>query len=282
MRPYIDAHAHIGESINSFFYHADPPLKVRQTTGRYLARMAATSIYAAITGCTAVGSPLENGTMSIRHHNEVISRACRAFPDRFPIGLALVELRLGDAGVEEVDRAICEGGLSGVMFHPSSGKLGKEIYPYVELASMYRGLCLLHAKPAHIALLARRFPGATFFTDAREGAEECVPLDNVWFELTQRPKGPGTVWDLPDVVNKLGSERIVFGSDTPYFDYRVVQAMIEAAPVDEATKDRIAYQNAATLIRRFRPEWQMPQEPVIAPQLYATEELFAARDERLL
>jgi predicted TIM-barrel fold metal-dependent hydrolase len=167
------------------------------------------------------------------------------------------------------------------MFHPSGGKIGNEIYPYVELASMYGGHCMLHGNPSNTALLARRFPGATFVLHMAEGWDTCASLDNVWFEMVQRPQR-GQEWNLPDVINRIGSERIVFGSDLPYYDYRVLQAAIERAPISETEKDRIAYQNAVTLIRRYRPEWQMPKEGVAAPQQYTIEELFEVGNERLL
>lgn len=277
MRPYVDVHVHIGLTINR-----DP--KVGQNTARYMARMAATGIVAAILGPTAVGSPQVRGVLDTREQNEAIARACREFPERFPIGLALIELRHGDVGVDELDRALSEGGLMGIMYHPSGGGgIGGELNAFLEVASMYKGLCLLHGRPADTAVLARRFPQATFLVNAgHEGIEECAKLDNCWFEVVQRPKGPGSVWDLAHVADVVGRERIFFGSDTPYYDYRVIQAQIEAAPVDESLKDAVAYRNATAFIKRFRPGWELPQEPVVPPRVYTAEELFAARGERLI
>jgi predicted TIM-barrel fold metal-dependent hydrolase len=278
MRPYIDAHVHIGWTITR-----DPI--VGQTTGRYMARMATSGIVAAIAGPTAVGSSLARGILDIQAQNEVISRACRQFPERFPIGLALVELRVGDAGVEEVARALTTGGLKGLMYHPSGGGMPlARLYPYLEVAAMAGGLCLLHGRAGETAELARRFPEATFVVHAGQDdiTETCAPLDNVWFEVVQRPHGAGSERDWARLVDQLGVERIVFGGDTPYYDYRVTQISLEAAQIGEDTKDRIAYRNAVTLIRTFRPDWSLPQGPVLAPQQYPTEELWAARGERLL
>ncbi|MEZ4736064.1 MAG: hypothetical protein R3E79_53935 [Caldilineaceae bacterium] len=74
----------------------------------------------------------------------------------------------------------------------------------------------------------------------------------------------------------------MFGSDAPYYNFRLVQAQIEDAKLDEATKDRLAYQNAVALIHRFRPAWTLPTTPVTPPQQYTDEELWAARGNRLL
>jgi predicted TIM-barrel fold metal-dependent hydrolase len=278
MRPYIDAHVHIGWTITR-----DPI--VGQTTGRYMARMATSGVLAAIAGPTAVGSSLVRGILDIQAQNEVISRACLQFPDRFPIGLALVELRLGDAGAEDVARALTTGGLKGVMYHPSAGGMPlARLYPHLEVAAMAGGLCVLHGRAGETAELARRFPEATFVVHAGQDgvAGLCAPLDNVWFEVVQRPHGAGSEWDFARLVDQLGRERIVFGGDTPYYDYRVTQASLEAAQVSEDIKDRIAYRNAMTLIHGFRPDWSLPQGPVATPQVYPTEELWAARGERLL
>lgn len=277
MRPYVDVHVHIGMTVDR-----DP--QVGQNTPKCLARMADTNVLSAIIGPTAVGSPITRGLLDIMDQNDAISRACRSFPDRFPIGLALIELRLERAGVTELERAMSEGGLKGVMYHPTAGGIKGELVPFVEIASMYKGLCLLHGRPADIATYAKQFAQATFLVSAvhDDVAEYCRDLDNVWFGVVQLPKGPGAEWDFAKLVDQLGNERIVFGSDTPYFDYRIIQAQIEAAPVDEETKDRIAYRNAINLVKRFTAEWELPAQPVVAPQNYAPEQLWAARGERLL
>ena len=39
----------------------------------------------------------------------------------------------------------------------------------------------------------------------------------------------------------------MFGSDLPYYDFRLVQAQIESAALDDETKERAAYQNAVRI-----------------------------------
>ena len=41
------------------------------------------------------------------------------------------------------------------------------------------------------------------------------PARQCLVRISQRPNGPGTVWDLPDVVNKVGSERISSAATRP-------------------------------------------------------------------
>ncbi len=280
MRLYIDVHCHIGTTITY-----DPA--VGQTTGRCLARMASAGVVAAVIGPTAVGSSQIRGILDTKDQNGIIVRACQQFPDRFPIGLALIELRHGQVGADALEETLVEGGLQGIMWHPAGMTFERQLYPFLEVASLRGGLCLLHESPERTAAYARRFPNLVFIVHA--GVEEefasCKQLDNVWFEVVQRPRGSKSDWDLPQLINELGSERLLFGSDLPYYDFRILQAQVEAADIDETTRDRIAFQNAVTLIQSFRPDWEPPGEAPAAPQNYTYEEIWAPKEagsERLL
>ena len=280
MRLYVDVHCHIGTTITY-----DPA--VGQSTGRCLARMASAGIVAAVVGPTAVGSSQIRGLLDTNDQNAIIVRACRQFPDRFPIGLALIELRHGQVGVDALEETLVEGGLKGIMWHPAGMTFERQLHPFLEVASLGGGLCLLHESPARTAAYARRFPNLTFIVHAgvEEEIESCRQLDNIWFEIVQRPKGPKSDWDLPQLVKQLGSERILFGTDLPYYDFRILQAQVESASIDETTRDRIAFQNAVTLIQRLRPDWKPPREAAASPQNYTYEELWAPKEvgsERLL
>lgn len=270
MRPYIDCHNHIGRTIDRV-----PP--VGQNTAMCLARYAETSIYAAISAPTAVGSPITRGIEDIQHQNEVIARACRDFPDRFPIGLALIEPRFGKLGIEEAERAMSELGLAGIVGHPP---IREWCIPFVEAAAARNGLCNLHLHNDLMGRIARMFPKATFIVHASSYAiEHFAGLDNIWFEVVQYPDGQGTSWDFDETVNRVGRERIIFGADLPYYDYRVLQRTLEEADIDDDLKDRIAYKNIIPLIQQFKPGWTMPDEPVTAPRRYDPDELWAANPD---
>ena len=275
MRPYIDVHCHIGMSITY-----DPI--AGQNTGLCLGRMASAGIASAIIGPTAVGSPQARGILDTRDQNAVISRACRQYPDRFPIGLALIEIRHGSAGVEALERELTENGLMGVMWHPGGVSPERRLYPFLEVAAMTKGLCLLHETPTRTASFARRFPDLTFIQHAEtEAVEVCGNLENVWFEIVQVPKGAGSKWDFSELINQVGNGRLMFGGDAPYYDYRILQAELESANIDDESRDRIAYQNAVTLIQQFRPDWELPTGRLSPPRIYTGAELWTAEDDRL-
>jgi len=266
MRPYIDCHNHIGRTINRV-----PP--VGQNTAMCLARFAETNIYSAISMPTAVGSPITRGVEDIRDQNEVIARACKDFPDQFPIGLALIEPRFGKRGLEETDKAISELGLVGIVGHPP---VREDSIPFVEVAAARQGLCNLHLWDGLMGDIAQMFPDTQFIVHASTYAtENFSQLDNIWFEVVQYPDGRDSKWDFNSLANKVNKERIIFGADLPYYDYRFLQKIIEESDCSDDLKDRIAYRNIIALIRHYSPNWKLPEEPVKAPRLYTSKELWS-------
>ena len=271
MRPYIDCHNHIGRTINRV-----PP--VGQNTAMCLARFAETNIYSAISMPTAVGSPICRGVDDIWDQNLVISRACQTFPDRFPIGLALIEPRFGERGVEEAERTMSELGLIGIVSHPP---VREDAIPFIEVAAAHGGLCNLHLHDRLMVDIAQMFPQTQFIVHASTYAtENLANFDNVWFEIVQYPDGRGSKWDFSDLANKVGQERLIFGADLPYYDYRFLQQIIETATCSDDLKNRIAYQNIIPLIQRYNPTWKLPAEPIQAPRIYQSEKLWACNTQQ--
>ena len=270
MRPYIDCHNHIGRTIDRV-----PP--VGQNTAMCLTRFAETHIHAAISMPTAVGSPITRGIVDIREQNEVIARGCRDFPGVFPIGLALIEERFGKLGIEEAEKAMSELGLGGIVGHPP---IAEWCIPFVEAAAAREGLVNLHMHTVLMDEIATMFPHCTFISHASTwGAEHLAKHDNVFFEVVQYPDGQGSEWDFAWFADKVGRERLIFGADLPYYDYRVLQKTIEEAPIDDDFKDRIAHKNLEALIQRFKPDWSMPEAPPKTVRVYDPEELWAVNPE---
>ena len=286
MRPYIDIHAHIGMTVSR-----SPA--VGQTAGRYMGRMASAGVQAAVL-CPTAGGPQARGVADTRTQHEEVSAALRAYPRRFPVGLGIAEVRHGADGSAELERAISEGGLSGFMCHPglSGHSLGAELHPFLEVAASHSGLCLLHqaGSTANIAAYARRFPSLTIVVGhvslsrgaALDAIKHCAELPNIWYDIAQMPLNADESWDLRRLLSELNSGRLMFGSDAPYYDFRLTQRLVESAEIEEAMKDAVAHGNALSLIRKFAPGWELDADPVEPPQLYTDEELWAANGARLL
>lgn len=265
---------------------------VGQSVGRCLARMASADVIGAIP-CPTGGSPQARGVLDTRAQHETIANACKLYPERFPIGLGIAEVRHEQAGADELDRAMQEDGLVGFMCHPglSGHSLGGELYAFLEVVAMHNGLCLLHqaGSTRNIAAYARRFPSITFIighvsmnkAGHLDAIDQCGKCENVWFDVAQKPEGADMSWDLVHLVNHLGNDRIMFGSDLPYYDFRLVQAQIESAALDDETKERIAYQNAVRLVQQFRTDWLPTLIPITPPQVYSEAEMWDANGARL-
>lgn len=266
-RPYLDVHNHIGRTINR-------APTTGQNTAMCLARWSQTNIRAGLAMCTATGSPLYNGAADLRAHNEAIARARRDHPSVFPVCLALAEVRFGERGLEELDRAISELGMNGLVEHPP---FNESSLPFIEVAAAHHGLVNLHCHTELMVKIARMFPTATFIVHASTwAADNIAKCDNCVFEVVQYPDGRDSTWNFEQLASKVGSDRIVFGADLPYYDYRLLQQQLERAPVSDDLKDRIAWKNAAALFRRFNPSWRMPDAPPAAPRVYPEEWLWAA------
>jgi predicted TIM-barrel fold metal-dependent hydrolase len=285
MRPYFDVHCHIGMTVSR------APV-VGQGVGKCLARMTSAGVIGAIP-CPTAGGPQALGVLDTRKQNEIIARACRKNPDRFPIGLGIVEVRHEQAGVDELDRAMQDDGLVGFVCHPalSGHSLGGELYSFLEVVAMHNGLCLLHqaGSTQNIAAYAQRFPTVTFIighvsmnkAGQLDAIAHCAKQANIWYDVAQKPEGADESWDLVHLVNHLSKDRIMFGSDLPYYDFRLVQAQIETAHIDDETKERIAYQNAVRLVQQFRPDWLPTLTPITPPQIYSEHEMWDANGVRL-
>ena len=288
MRPYFDVHCHIGMTVSTV---SRAPV-VGQSVGMCLGRMASADVIGAIP-CPTAGGPQARGVLDTRTQNETIANACRKYPERFPIGLGIVEVRHEQAGADELDRAMQDDGLVGFVCHPalSGHSLEGELHVFLEVVGMHNGLCLLHqaGSTRNIAIYAQRFPTITFIighvsmnkAGHLDAIEQCGNQENVWFDVAQKPEGADESWDLVHLVNNLGNDRIMFDSDLPYYDFRLVQAQIETANLDDETKERIAYQNAVRLVQQFRPDWLPTLTPITPPQLYLEQEMWDANGARL-
>jgi predicted TIM-barrel fold metal-dependent hydrolase len=296
--PYIDVHAHIWPVVDRV--SAGGP--GRQSFEKYLARMAQTNIVAAIPSTApmapaAGGRPEEGGLPGVRDQNDATAAGCRRHPDRFPIGLALLEVALGSAAVDEIERAMTQSRLAGLTCppHVAGPALDAVLHPALEVIDARGGLALLHVhadgrgvQPEAAAGYARRFPRATFIvanvstTEAvhRASIAAFAGLENVWCDLARHPghpvaaDGTGGPWDLADLVRGLSAGRLLFGTDAPYADYRLLQQEIEAARIDAPRKDRLTWGNAADLIGRFRPGWTPPRTPPALPDGFAGVDLW--------
>ncbi len=250
-RQIIDAHSHIGRTMTN---------GVAQNVETWLAAMDKAGIEQAIISVAAGGLQAE-GLADTRRANDVIAKAVKDHPDRFPIGLGSIEVRHGEAGLAEVRRVMGEAGLSGLVFHATFEGFSVDSPVFHDiLKALGHGpaLVLMHstpdarANPKAIAAVAERFPQIEFllghpvFTDDQR--TQCVAAvqanANIHLDLAYQAE-PGIAEFF---VREVGAERVLYGSDAPYFEPSQVIASIEAANITEAQREQIFSANAKRLI----------------------------------
>lgn len=253
-RKIIDAHAHIGTTITS---------GVGQDVEAWLKAMDAAGIARSIISVAAGGLQAE-GLADTRRMNDAIAGAVRAHPDRFPMGLAAIEVRHGEAGHDEVRRALDELGLKGLVFHATFEGFSVDspaFHAVLSAIGKRPALILLHstpdgrASPNAIAAVAAKFPHLTFqlghpvFTpDQRSQAvTQARALPNLLLDIAYQDDPATTEY----FVREIGADRVLYGADAPYFAPDKVIASVEAADISEADKQQVLSGTAEALIRRF-------------------------------
>ncbi len=142
-------------------------------------------------------------------------------------------------------------------------KLSDPAYaPALERANAEKAMVLLHTwggspydGAEEVRKVVARYPDIIYllghaFNNRWDEAMQIVRdfPENVYLELTSIP---GTAGVVEKFVNAIGSERLLFGTDLPWFDeYQAVGGIIGARIGDDAMRD-ILYRNAQKLLPDF-------------------------------
>jgi len=251
----VDCHCHMGKWPRFGVYEGDAEGMLR-TMDRCGLDVAACSHHAAIGPDT-------------RYGNDEVERAMLKWPDRFVGYCALNGRHSEESIVDELERRIGRAGFSGIKLHPSVHQCPVDtptLTPAFELADQ-RGLpVLVHtwhndslASPAAFERLASTYTKAAFILGhtggTAEGAEQYLPVarehDNIYLDLTGSMMQFGVIEML---VNEMGDERVLYGSDLPFIDCRPMLGYIGFARVPDDSKRRILGLNAARLFG-LTPPW---------------------------
>ena len=175
---------------------------------------------------TAVLFTVEGLLGDYRATNEQIAETAARFPGRF-VPFASVNPRDGDAALAEMDRAVGELGCRGFKLHPWWSSFPANSPASLELARHGGTLgvpFLIHSgtpptsTPLQIAEMARVAPQATFILGH-------MGLPDLWKEaLLAARRYPNILLEtcgtpslaIQVAVERLGPERVVYGSDMPF------------------------------------------------------------------
>lgn len=234
----VDAHAYVGESL----------FGLSRTPEALLAEMDRLGIDRAV---LCPSKPLNYDLPSA---NRLVEAAVKQHPDRF-IGWVRVDPWQGARALSELRGGIEIRGLVGLLLHPYEELFqiaNREIDPLIAYAAEQKFPVMvecgyhLHSHPFDLAELAKRFPEVTFI------GTHGLQLDDAGFALTDadfvmkecgnivmESSGMYAPDNMVQVVEKLGSERLVFGSHSPWLNLEFELDRIDRLAISDAQKEAV-------------------------------------------
>jgi len=192
--------------------------------------------------------------------NELVRKAVQRNPGRF-VGYVWPNPHDKHA-LSLVRRAVRSWRFRGVKLHPLIHAFlptDKEVLPIVEFAEKERIPVAIHSGhppfslPWSIGELAELYPGVRFVmlhmghahgVYIQAAINTAKRHDNVILETS----GVSMHSKIKEAVEKVGEERVVFGSDYPFHDYSVELRKVEVAGLTERQKRLVLHDNAAGLL----------------------------------
>jgi len=188
--------------------------------------------------------------------NTYIAKAAKANPDRL---VPFVRLNPWlENSAELLERSVLADGVKGLKLHPADECFDADdtiVHPLLEVAEKRRIPVVLHsgvtARPAIIGMAADRFPsvkmvllhlGTSLYQDCMFVAKKC---DNVFLETSQCPYLHRISRML---VDKVGADRVLWGSDIPYHYEEIEKRKVELAGLREDEMRLVMGENALRLV----------------------------------
>ena len=244
----IDAHCHMGRWFNFNIPMGD--------AAGMVARMDRLGIRACVAAHHSSIGP------DFKYGNDEVLRAMTDFPGRI-YGYATVNPNYPEAEVvAELDRCI-SAGMVGVKIHPDSHQcmIDDEKYrPVWEFANEHHLPLLSHTSTngknpvKAFEKLAETYPNVSMILGhsgfGSEGADQSIEAakksQNIYLEITGSVIVYGT---LERMVEELGAERVLFGTDLPFIDPRPQLGRVAFAKITDEEKRQILGRNAVSIFK---------------------------------
>jgi predicted TIM-barrel fold metal-dependent hydrolase len=177
--------------------------------------------------------------------NDYIAHCVEKYPKRL-VGFGRVDPRRGDAS-KELKRIKNNLGLAGLKLHPMvecfrpDHPFFKEFFKEVNELNLP---ILFHSgdgfsSPGLILKIAKKYPKLPIILGhlKESGVGALKECENVCVETS------GTLPDLIELSVDIDEDRILFGSDVPYYRYPTQMAIVEAADISQKAKRKIFSEN---------------------------------------
>jgi uncharacterized protein len=246
--PILDCHGHLGTHVDFPAYKADPESMVAVMDHLNVERLAVTSTLACYTDCP--------------RGNSEVGELLKRFPARFlgyvtvnpnPLGEALEEL----ARWSHFHKPPLIKLHPGLHHYPVTGEHYRPIWDY---ANQTEAIVLVHTwdsdpncGPLLFPKIAKSCPRARIllghsgvtWRGYHQAAEAAEQAPNLFLDLSGSQHHRLI---LERTVERLGAERILFGSDLPYLEAAMTLAWVLAARISDAAKERILRTNFLRLV----------------------------------
>jgi predicted TIM-barrel fold metal-dependent hydrolase len=229
-----DAHVHLGKS-GPWQPHKDPTIYVDeliQLLDKYDVEQA-------------IVFPNPNVGDKYPEMNDYIAVSVKKYPKRL-VGFGRADPRRDDA-IKELTRIKKKLGLTGLKLHPMV-ECFRPDHPFFneffQEADELNLPILFHtgdgfSSPGFIQKIAKKHPELPIILGhLREAAVNALrQCDNIYVETS------GTLPDVIELSVDIDEDRILFGSDIPYYRYPAQIAIVEAAEISPKAKRKIFYGN---------------------------------------
>jgi len=183
--------------------------------------------------------------------NDYIRASVRKYPSRF-VGFGRVDPRREDA-VKEIDRIKNDLGLTGLKLHPFVECFRPDHPFFNKFFKKVNDLklpTLFHSgdgfsSPGLILKIAKKYPKLpVIMGHLRESTLSALKeSENVYVETS------GTLPDIIELSVDIDEDRVLFGSDVPYYRYSAQIAIVETAEISQKAKGKIFHDNFKRLIK---------------------------------
>lgn len=247
--PIIDSHAHMGANYGTYMSKAtmDEMVEIMDKENIEMVFCAPHS---------ALFDP------SIQ--NAELEEAMAKYPDRYR-GYYTFNPNYCEEFSKNMDRILTVKGYIGFKFLPTYHRypLDGELYrPALEFADKHERLILIHTwgnndphnGPKHIEKAASEYPHAVFIMghSAPGELDEALSIakkhENVYLDICDIHRHSGIV---DKMVNTIGADRILFGTDIPWYDPGYGIGSVLFSHINDADKYKILYENAKELASRY-------------------------------
>lgn len=192
----------------------------------------------------------------VRRYNDEILDILRSHPEK-TCGLCFVNPNNPDHCAEEIQRCVVEGPMLGVKLWVSAKASSPQVFRVAELARAADVPLLQHCwnkttgnlehetNSKDVAVLAEAFPDVTILAAHIHGQGEAGILDIAPFPnvLVDTSGGEADRGILEFALRRLGSRRILYGSDAPGRDFAPALRRVYDCPMSAEEREDVLHRN---------------------------------------